>query len=309
MIDALHSFLAVASAGSFSRVAKAQSVAVSSVTRKIDWLEAEIGARLFHRSPRRVMLTDAGEQFVQRARNILAELAEAKEAMTTVDAEPRGLLTVTAPSVFGRRHVAPAVASFLKRHPMLEVDLHVSDHVIDLAERRIDVAIRIGVLPDSDLIATPLAPLRLMACASPEYLARHGRPETPADLLKHHCITVASPPAPPPLWCFEGINRNQPLPVRGRVRTDDKDCILQAALAGLGIAHLASWLASQDLAAGRLVDLFPGVGSPASKIAPAIHAVRMAGRSHEAKARLFIAHLRDIIGTPPYWDRAADFPG
>jgi DNA-binding transcriptional LysR family regulator len=303
MIDALHSFLAVAAAGSFSRVAKAQAVAVSSVTRKIDWLEAEIGARLFHRSPRRVMLTDAGEQFVQRARNILAELAEAKESMAAVDAEPRGVLTVTAPSVFGRRHVAPAIASFLKRHPLLEIDLHVSDHVVDLAEQRIDVAIRIGVLPDSDLLATPLAPLRLLACASPDYIARHGRPATPSDLLQHACITVASPPAPPPLWRFEGVNRNQPLAVRGSVRTNDKDCTLQAALAGLGIAHLATWLASDDIAAGRLVSLFPDAGPPPSRIAPAIHAVRMAGRSHEAKARLFIAHLRETIGTPPFWDR------
>lgn len=304
MIDALHSFLAVATAGSFSRVAKAQAVAVSSVTRKIDWLEAEIGVRLFHRSPRRVALTDAGVQFVQRARNILAELAEAKEAVTAVDAaEPRGLLTVTAPSVFGRRHVAPAVASFLKRHPLLEIDLHASDHVIDLAEQRIDVAIRIGVLPDSDLIATPLAPLRLLACASPDYIARHGRPATPADLMQHACITMTSQPAPPPLWRFDGVNRNQPLPVRGCLRTDDKDCTLEAALAGLGIAHLATWLASDDIAAGRLVSLFPEARPPASKIAPAIHAVRMAGRSHEAKARLFIAHLRETIGTPPFWDR------
>ena len=185
MIDALNSFIAVASSNSFSQVAKAQAVAVSSVTRKIDWLEAEIGTRLFHRSSRRVMLTDAGEQFLPRARNILAELAQAKDALASINADPRGLMTITAPTIFGRRHLAPAVASFLERYPMIEVDLHVSDTLVDLAEQRVDVAIRIGVLVDSDLLATRLATLRPLVCASPAYIARHGRPATPEALVEH----------------------------------------------------------------------------------------------------------------------------
>ena len=127
MIDALNDFLAVAAAGSFSQVAKTQAVAVSSVTRKIDWLEAEVGTRLFLRSPRRVSLTDAGEQFMPRARNILAELAEAKESLAALNADPRGLMTITAPATFGRLIVAPAIASFLARYPLMEVELHVSD--------------------------------------------------------------------------------------------------------------------------------------------------------------------------------------
>jgi DNA-binding transcriptional LysR family regulator len=306
MIDALNSFLAVASSNSFSQVAKLQAVAVSSVTRKIDWLEAEIGTRLFHRSSRRVMLTDAGEQFLPRARNILAELAQAKDALASINADPRGLMTVTAPTIFGRRHLAPAVASFLERYPMIELDLHVSDTLVDLAEQRVDVAIRIGVLVDSDLIATRLATLRPLVCASPAYLARHGRPGTPQDLVDHDCITVATPSLAGPAWRFAGINRGAALPVRGKLRTDDKDCALQAALAGIGIAHLASWVASEDIVAGRLVSLFPHAQAPEPKSLPAIHAVRMQGRSYEAKARLFIAHLRDTIGETPYWDAAID---
>jgi len=306
MIDALNSFLAVASSNSFSQVAKSQSVAVSSVTRKIDWLEAEIGTRLFHRSSRRVMLTDAGEQFLPRARNILAELAQAKHALASINADPRGLLTVTAPTIFGRRHLAPAVASFLERYPMIEVDLHVSDTLVDLAEQRVDVAIRIGVLIDSDLVATRLATLRPLVCASPAYLARQGRPATPQELTAHDCITVATPALAGPAWRFAGINRGVALPVRGKLRTDDKDCALQAALAGIGIAHLASWVASEDIVAGRLVSLFPDSQAADPKSLPAIHAVRMPGRSYEAKARLFIAHLRDVIGETPYWDVALE---
>jgi DNA-binding transcriptional LysR family regulator len=310
MIDALNSFLAVADCGSFSQVAKANAVAVSSVTRRIDWLEAEIGVRLFNRSSRRVMLTDAGERLVPRARNILAELAEAKDALAELHADPRGRMTVTAPATFGRLVVAPAVVAFLERYPLMEVDLHASDDYVDLATHRVDVAIRIGALPDSDLLATRLAPMRLVACASPAYLARRGRPALPQDLLQHHCIDVATGLAPGGTWCFEGVNRNAPLAVRGPLRTDDKDCMREAALAGAGVVHIASWLVGDDIVAGRLVELFPGIASPYPKGAErAIHAVRMAGRSHDAKARLFIDHLRETFGEVPYWDRAFEGAG
>ena len=305
MIDALDSFLAVASAGSFSQVAKARGVAVSSVTRRIDWLEAEIGTRLLHRSSRRVMLTDAGERFLPRARNILAELAEARESLSELHADPRGLMTVTAPATFGRMIVAPAVAGFLARYPLMEVELQVSDDYVDLAEKRVDVAVRIAALADSELLATRLAPMRLVVCASPAYLARRGTPARPEDLLAHDCIDVATGSPPVQTWCFDGVNRHRALAVRGRLRTDDKDCMRDAALAGAGIVHIASWLVSEDVAAGRLVPLLQDFGPPPAR-APerAIHAVRMPGRSHAAKLRLFIDHLRETFGAEPYWDRA-----
>ncbi len=306
MIDALTDFLAVATAGSFSQVAKAQGVAVSSVTRKIERLEAEVGAQLFNRGPRRVLLTDAGEQFLPRAHNILAELAEARQSLASLNADPRGVMTVTAPATFGRLHVAPAVVGFLERYPLMEVELHVSDDYVDLAQRRVDVAIRIGALPDSDLLTTRLAPMNLVACASPAYLARRGRPATPDELPAHECIDVATGTAPAATWCFEGWNRDAPYAVRGRLRVDDKDCMRDAALAGAGIVHIASWLVSEDIAAGRLVALFPGLRSPYPKGGErAIHAVRMRGRSHDAKARLFIEHLRSVFGDRPYWEREA----
>lgn len=303
MIESFETFLAVAAAGSFSEVARRQDVAVSSVTRKIDALEAELGSKLFHRSPRRLSLTDAGEQFLPRVRNILGELAGAKADLHASDAEPRGLLTVTAPTVFGRRHVVGALASFLRRYPDIEVDLHLVDQIFDLAEQRMDVAIRIGVLPDSDLHATVLAPLRLVTCATPAYLARAGRPSTPEDLLRHDCITVATPPGPGIAWRYPGINRNQPLPVRGRFRTDDKDGMLHAALQGLGVLHIAGWVVCDQLRSGELVALFPEEASaPDTPGMPAIHAVRLPGRSHATKARLFIDHLRAEIGEPAWWD-------
>jgi DNA-binding transcriptional LysR family regulator len=308
MLDGIRIFLAVAEAASLSAVARGGGVAVSSVSRKIDALERELGVKLLHRSTRLVMLTDAGEQFLPRARAIIAELDDAKDAFSESHAEPRGLLTVAAPSSFGRRHIAPAVLGFLQQYPLLEIDLHLSDEMVDLTARRVDVAIRIGVLPDSDLIATRLAPMRRLACASPAYLAVHGWPASPQDLLGHNCLSVATLPVPKGWWCFAGVNGNAALPVRGNLRSDDTETLLQAALAGAGVAHLASWMVSGPIAAGQLLPLFPEAAQSWSAPQPEIHAVRLPGRSHAAKAQLFIAHLRSAFGAPPYWDGASPPP-
>jgi len=302
MIEEIRIFIAVTEAGNFSQVARSLDVAVSSVTRKVDALEAELAVKLFLRTSRRVMLTDAGEQFLSTARNIVADLEDAKDALSALQADPRGLLTVAAPSSFGRRHVSPAVISFLKQYPQIEINLSLSDQVVDLSVQRIDVAIRIGRLPDSDLVATRLAPLRRIACAAPSYLERYGTPMTPEALLGHNCLTVISANAPNSMWSFSGSNRNRALPVRGTLRTDDTESLLLAALEGIGIAHLASWMVSDMLAKGRLVPLFSELPQSLPKESAAIHAVRMPGRSHIQKAQLFIAHLKREFGEPAYWD-------
>ncbi|GAB4557940.1 MAG: LysR family transcriptional regulator [Rhizobacter sp.] len=305
MIDNLQAFIDVARQGSFSAVAKSRNVAVSSVARQVDALEATLGVSLFQRSSRRLLLTDAGEQFLPRAVGVVEELGEAVAALLDAQAEPSGVLTVTAPSSFGRRHVVPAVASFLQQHPSIELELHLSDEWVDLTTTRTDVAIRIGVLPDSDLTATQLAPLTRLACASPGYLARHGRPARPEDLLQHDCLTVSSTSRTPTgWWVFPGVDKGKALAVHGPLRTDDTECLLQAAEAGLGVVHLANWLVSESIAAGRLVNLFPPDNRTRDGQPAAIHAVRLKGRSHAAKAQLFIAHLKTAFGSPSYWDIA-----
>jgi DNA-binding transcriptional LysR family regulator len=301
MLDELRTFLEVAAAGNLSKVAQARDIAVSSVSRKIDALEANLGAKLFHRTSRAIILTDAGEQFLPTARSIIAELDDAKTAISALRSDPRGLLTVTAPAAFGRRYVAPAIATFLNKYPLMEIELFLSDQVIDLSAQRIDVAVRIGTLPDSDLIATHLAPMLRLACVAPDYIERHGRPESPADLLRHNCLKKISHPLPGE-WNFPGVNQNRPLPVKGSFRSDDLEALLQAAVEGVGIIHLASWLVADMLAAGKLIMLFDVEQSNSQKNAAAIHAVRMPGRSHAAKAQLFIAHLRQEFGEPARWD-------
>ncbi|HTM82874.1 LysR family transcriptional regulator [Asticcacaulis sp.] len=301
MIEPIKVFVAVAAAGNFSAVAKNSGVAVSSITRRIDWLEEDLGVRLFSRSPRRLILTDAGEKFLESAKHILDEMIEARENLKEMNAEPRGVVTVTAPAMFGRQHVLPAIFTFLQKYPALEVDLHLSDEVIDLSARRADVAIRLGRLPDSDLVATQLAPVHRLVCASPDYLAKHGVPLSPPDLLNHSCLTTVSAPSPGGWWTFQGFNRDQALNVTGRLRSDDTGALAQACIEGLGIVHLASWLVGDMVRDGRLVSVLPDARPPAN-IITGVHAVHMPGRSHRAKSRLFVSHLREAFGAPPYWD-------
>lgn len=312
MLDAIQTFLAVAAEGSFTAVARQQDAAVSSITRKIDTLEADLGVKLLARSSRAIRLTDAGEEFLPRAKRMLAEMDDARHVLADLNADPSGLLSVTVPAAFGRRHVVPALAAFLAKYPQIDIEMHASDHRVDLATQRADVAVRIGVLPDSDLVATRLAPLRRLACASPAYLERHGAPAGPQDLLTHNCLNYASTPIPTGWWNFQELKRTTALPVRGSFRTDDTETLLEAAIAGIGIVHLASWLVCDALRDGRLVSLFPqrspALAHPGPSPNPTdgsaeIHAVRLPGRSHTAKAQLFIAHLKDHIGDPPYWDR------
>lgn len=305
MLAEIQTFLDVVKAGSFSAVARQRNVAVSSIARQIDAIETSLGERLLHRSSRKLLLTDAGHVFFPRATAIVSEMDEARLALHDAQSEPRGELTVTAPTAFGRRHVLPALGSFLKTYPGVEVDLHLSDAWVDLTATRVDVAIRMGVLPDSDLIATELAPMRRLVCASPAYLAFHGRPQTPEELQQHSCLTMSSF-NPAGCWSFEDVNKGRPLAVRGRLRTDDTEALLEAAASGLGIVHLASWLVSDLIVSGRLECLFAPDTRTATRTGPSIHAVWLAGRSRARVAQLLIAHLRQAFGTPAYWDKALD---
>ena len=215
--------------------------------------------------------------------------------------DPSGLLTVTAPASFGTRHVLPAITRFLSLYPQIEIDLHLNDDVIDLSEQRVDVAIRIGNLPESDLVATRLAPLRRIACASPDYIKRNGMPSEPSELLKHNCLTVTSMPVPAGWWCFAGVNRGAALHIKGNFRSNNTEALLKGALDGLGIVHLASWLVSDKVVSGELIQLFPEADTSTNS---GINAVRLPGRSHKLRAKLFIDHLKNEFGSPAYWDKA-----
>lgn len=305
---ALRAFVRVVELGSFSRAAEEAAVKTSTVSRYVSALEADVGAALFNRSTRRLHLTEAGTVFYEHAARILADVEAAREATSAINARPRGLLRINIPGGFGRRHVVPHLADFLAEYPEIRIDATLTDATVDLIEVGADVAIRIGALADSSLIAKRLAPHRRVLAASPAYLAGRASIAVPGDLAGHDGLAFALQPKP--AWFFRRTEEPEAEPVeiavQGRFRANDSEALLEAALGGLGIALLPSWLAGAEIRAGRLLALLPGWEA---LIAPgperAIWGVYPPKRIVAPKVRVFLSFLETRFGRPPYWDRPA----
>jgi len=304
---ALRAFVRAVELGSFSKAAAEASVKTSTVSRYVTGLEADLGAALFNRSTRRLHLTEIGGIFYEHAARILADVATAREATSAINTRPQGLLRLNIPGGFGRRHIVPHLADFLAEYPAIRLDVTLTDATVDLIETGADVAIRIGALADSSLIAKRLAPHRRVLTASPAYLAGRNILE-PRDLAGHDGLAFALQPKP--AWYFRRTTEPEAEPVeiavQGRFRANDSEALLEAALAGLGIALLPSWLAGAEIRAGRLTALLPGWEA---LIAPgperAIWGVYPAKRIVAPKVRVFLSFLEARFGRPPYWDRPA----
>lgn len=250
-LDELAIFVRIVEEGSLVRAASRLRRSPPAVTRALASLEERIGLRLVDRTTRRLAPTEAGRALYDKARTLMADYEAATAGAP--GALVRGLLRITAPVQFGRRHIAPVVARFLDVHEGVEVELLLNDRNIDLIEEGIDVALRIGLLADSTLSARPVGHVRRLWVASPAYLARHGTPRTPADLVRHEAIlgTLRGNTE----WLFAGARRGAPPRLAGRLRVDDVETRLRAAREGRGIAQLLSYQVADDLAAGRLVRL------------------------------------------------------
>lgn len=255
MTDRLQSMsilLTVVDAGSLSAGARALRMPLATVSRKVAELESELGAELVLRSARGLALTDTGAAYLEAARRILEDVAEAERAASGEFSTPKGTLAVTAPIVFGRLHVLPVVVEFLKSHPEVDVRLEQTDRPVSLHEENFDLAVRIGSLPDSSLIARQLGFVRQVVCASPDYLARRGMPQSPDDLKDHHCITFGNLMSPLH-WRF-GEGRSQTdVPVRSRLVVNTAEAAIAAAEAGLGMTRVLSYQIAEALHQGRLV--------------------------------------------------------
>jgi len=247
-LDAMTVFLAVVDDGSLSAAGRKLGMPLATVSRKLAELEEHLGARLLNRSTRRMELTDAGRGYEQACRRILDEVASAEAAVAGEYDTPRGELAVTAPLVFGRLHVLPVINEFLRANAEVDVRLALGDRIAHLIDEHVDVAVRIGVLPDSRLNAAPLGQLRAVVCASPAWLKAHGTPRTPADLAAHRCITFESTFSAP--WRFAGGAAFTP--VRPRLIVNTAEAAVDAAVAGLGVTRLLSYQADAALRAGRL---------------------------------------------------------
>lgn len=251
-VVAMRVFVAVAEAGSLSGAARRIGQPLSTVSRKISQLEDRLGARLLTRTTRRLALTDVGSRYLAASRRVLADLDEAEQIAVGARAAPQGRLSITAPVVFGRLHVLPLVGDFLRAHAAVDVRLVLFDRVVDLVEEGLDLALRIGSLPDTGMIATRVGAVRRVTVASPAYLRRHGTPETPADLEAHAIVVGAAAPMIQ-RWQFAVGGRTVVPAIRPRLIVSTAEAAIDAAIAGVGITRVLSYQIVAAVAARRLV--------------------------------------------------------
>lgn len=250
-LGAMSILLAVAEAGSFSAAARKLGVPLATVSRKIAELESHLETRMLNRSSRRLSLTEAGRLYIEAARRILEQVEEAEREATGAYKNPKGRLTVTAPVVFGRVHLIPIVLEFLAKYPDIDVKLILVDRLLDLLEADIDIALRIGELEDSSLIALRLGAVRRVTCASPAYLAAHGRPQKPGDLQDHHCVTFDNL-ASPDSWRFLVGRSDALVPIRSKLTVTTAEAAVEATVQGAGLTRLLSYQVTEAKRAGRL---------------------------------------------------------
>lgn len=245
-------FVTVSEEGGFAAASRKLDVSPAAVTRAIVALEEQLGTVLLQRTTRNVRLTDAGRRYFDDSRAILASIAEANETASGVNAEPRGQLSVTASVLFGRMFLMPCIVDYMQRYPQVEVSAHLLDRVVNIVEEGMDVAVRIGHLPDSSLRAFRVGQIRRVLCASPAYLAAHGVPEHPSDLLRH-TIVSSSAISPRVEWQFGKGAEQLTVRMKPRLIVTSNDAAMQAAVGGLGITRLLSYQVAQEVARGGLI--------------------------------------------------------
>jgi DNA-binding transcriptional LysR family regulator len=298
--ESMAAFVAVVEAGGFSAASRRLGMPLASVSRKVSELEDRLGVQLLTRSTRKVTMTDSGREFFAACRRILDDIGEAERAASGEYRVPRGELVMTAPLVFGRLHVVPIVTEFLKAYREVDIKLRLSDHVIDLLEERVDLALRIGELPDSSHVAMRVGGISRVVCASPGYLAARGTPRHPDDLVGHDCVTSSGLLSTGD-WTFRSERSVATVPVHARLTVTTAEAAIDAAVAGAGITRVLFYQAASAIADGRLVVVladyepapFPvSLVYPAGRLVPLklrafldFAAPRLKSRLHELSSR------------------------
>jgi DNA-binding transcriptional LysR family regulator len=296
-LAAMEVFTQVVAAGGFSAAARRMGLSRSAVSKHISELETEIGVQLLFRTTRRMTPTEAGLAYDERCRAILDEVAETEAAITDAEQQPRGLLRVNAPMSFGILHLGPAVADFMAAHPDLQVQMILDDRFVDPVAEGFDVTIRIAEMEDSSLIARRIGAARMAICAAPDYLARHGVPELPDDLRNYDCLHYGNLPSSTH-WRLTGPDGTHRVPIRARLCTNNGQVLRDAAVAGLGICALPTFIVGPELQAGRLASVLPDYTFGEITL----HALYAPSRYLAAKVRVFIDFLVDRFGDRPSWD-------
>jgi DNA-binding transcriptional LysR family regulator len=284
-LDDMRIFVATVDAHNFTSAANRLSLSKQFVSRRVMALEEALGVRLLIRNTRKLAVTELGQEFYDRAKRILGEVAEAEQAMSLRRTSPHGLLRVSAPMSFGMVHLSPLVAMFLTMHP----DMELSDRTVDVVGEGFDMAIRIGTLADSTLIAQKLAEVRMVACCGPQYLRRRGTPAAPADLERHACLMYGH--GGPASWEFVMDGVHKAVEVHGPLRANNGELIRDAAIAGLGIARLPDFIVSTAIKAGQLVSVL----EPFLPRASALYAVYPQHRQSSTTIQAFTGFLREQL--------------
>lgn len=299
-VSGMQVFARVAQLGTLSAAARALGMSQTMATKHIAAIEERLGVKLLHRTTRRLTLTEAGRRYLEAAERIVAEVEDAEASAAADRVDPRGMLRVSASVSFGWRELAPLIPDFAAAHPAVEVDLGLNDRFVDLIEEGWDVAIRIGTLDDSTMIARKIAPCGVVVCAAPSYLAQRGTPRSIDDLASHNCLGYTLSRAfGPDHWPF-GTDGKVVVPIKGNVRANNGDALLASALAGQGLTYLPTFLVCAELRAGRLVSVT--LDHPTMQL-PGIFAVYPADRRPPAKVRVFIDFLVARFGPVPPWER------
>lgn len=298
-LTGLEVFVKVAAAGNLSAAARAMGLSQTMVTKHMAALETRLGVKLFHRTTRRLSITEAGRSYLEASERILAEIEAANASVAADRVEPRGLLRLNAPVAFGTRQIAPLLAEFSERHPLITVELGLNDRLVDLAEEGWDLAIRIGNLANSSLIARRIAPCRVVVCAAPSYLKARGRPLTVSGLSAHNCLGYTlSQQTAADRWTF-GARAEVSVRVAGNLRANNGDALRAAAIAGQGLIYQPTFIVADDLRAGTLVAV--NLDQPTVELG-GIYAVFLPDRDPPAKVRAFIDFIATRFTPVPPWD-------
>jgi len=292
-LDAMNVLTKVVSSGGFAEAARRLGVTRSAISKAITQLEQELGVRLLDRTTRRVTPTEAGLAYYERCLAILAQISETEAQISRLHDEPKGVLKVNGPMSFGTLYLGSAIADFMDRYRDLKVELTLSDRMIDPLEEGVDVTVRIGAMVDSSLIARRISTARVLLVASPEYVARNGMPKTPADLAGHKCLHYGHSTTVP-RWQLTDNGASISVPVAACLSSNNGDTLRDAALKGIGIARLPSFIVGSDIAAGRLNVMLPDF--PPQDVT--IHALYAPNRFLAAKSRVFIDFLVERFGRP-----------
>ena len=296
-IDGMRTFVAVVREGAFSRAAERLGISPQLASKYVAQLESRLGARLINRTTRRISITEAGQAYYERSMDVLAQIEEMELAVGETTVAARGTLRINAPMSFGTLHLSKAIADYQCDQREVTVDLTLDDRVVDIVREGYDIAIRVGQLRESSLVARKLAPVRLVVCGSPDYLAEHGIPVSPDGLQDHECLdyTLSSDVG---RWRFRDGGATQDVKISGRFSANNGDALRLAALAGRGLVMQPTFIVGDDVRAGRLQIVLESYEADPM----AVYAVYAHRQYLSAKVRSFVDFLGDYFGSPPYWE-------